>query len=192
MQPATPQGLDDDLPIVRRCLKGDGSAQELLVRRYQGPVFGLCFRLLGHRQDAEDVTQEVLVRALRGLAGWDQTRPLRPWLLAIAVNRCRTAIARRARRPATLEYLHELPDRRPPTDGQDLGEEIARAVAELRPEYRTAFTLFHEQALPYDEIARILDCPLGTVKTWLHRARRELLGHLRRRGFVTEAQHELR
>ena len=65
-----------------------------LVDRFQGQVFGLCYRMLGHRQDAEDVTQESFSRALRSLKSWDNQRAFRPWLMAIAGNRCRTWLVR--------------------------------------------------------------------------------------------------
>src|SRR5262245_48493566 len=98
----------DEVTLVRRCLGGDGEAIHQMVARFQGPVFGLCVRLLGHRQDAEDVVQEVFLRVFRGLAGWDATRPLKPWVMGIAVNRCRTWLAQRARRPELVDYLQEV------------------------------------------------------------------------------------
>ena len=70
-----------------------------LVDRYRDQVFGLCYRMLGHRQDAEDAAQETFTRALRNLRSWDSNRDFEPWLLAIAGNRCRTALSRRMRRP---------------------------------------------------------------------------------------------
>ena len=70
-----------------------------LVERFERQVFALCYRMLGQREDAEDVAQESLVRALRSLRNWDSSRDFVPWLLAIAGNRCRTLLAARARRP---------------------------------------------------------------------------------------------
>src|SRR5438552_3290062 len=83
----------DDRDLVAGLRAGDPRAPRVLVERFQGVIFGLCVRMLGHRQDAEDVAQEVFLRALRGVAGFDGSRPLRPWLLGIAANRCRTALA---------------------------------------------------------------------------------------------------
>ena len=85
--------------MVRRCLRGEAAAVRSLIERFQGEVFGLCMRLLNHRQDAEDVTQEVFLRVFRSLRRWDATRPLKPWVMGITVNRCRTWISQRARRP---------------------------------------------------------------------------------------------
>jgi RNA polymerase sigma-70 factor (ECF subfamily) len=158
-----------------------------LVDRFRGQVFGLCYRMLGHRQDAEDVTQESFVRALRSLANWDSRRDFLPWLLAIAGNRCRTALASRRRLPKPSFEVEELPDASSLRVERHLGEEVSLALARLRDEYRQAFVLFHEQQLTYTEIAEALDCPVGTVKTWVHRARRELADHLRRRGVVEES-----
>ena len=88
----------EDAILVRRCLKGDETAIQGLVERYQSDVFGLCVRLLHHRQDAEDVCQEVFLRIFRSLQRWDPSRPLKPWIVGITINRCRTALAQRARR----------------------------------------------------------------------------------------------
>lgn len=182
---------ETDALLVRRCLRGDASAMRDLVERFQGEVFGLCVRILHHRQDAEDVTQEVFLRIFRSLRRWDARRPLRPWIMSITVNRCRTWLGQRSRRPEAVEYVHEVAAAPPADDGAELAREIQAALAELRIEYRSAFILYHEQGLPYDEIAQALGKPVGTVKTWLHRARLEMLERLRRRGMVTEVKHEL-
>ena len=71
----------DDSALVQRCLNGDSIAIQTLIERFQGEVLGLCVRLLGHRQDAEDVVQEVFLRIFRSLTKWDSERPLRPWIM---------------------------------------------------------------------------------------------------------------
>lgn len=173
----------DDRALIEALRDGDLDAPRRLIERFQGVVFGLCFRMMGHRHDAEDVVQETFVRALRGIGGFDIQRPVRPWLLGIAANRCRTALVNRARRPALSEAVVDQVDPRPPLgDPDDLAGELERALALLRPEYRMVFALFHEQNLPYDEIAAAIGRPIGTVKTWLHRARAELAEQLARRG----------
>lgn len=185
-QDATPgaeQPAPEERALVAALRSGDPHAPRALVERFEDVVFALCLRMLGHRQDAEDVLQETFLRALRGLAGFDGRRPLRPWLLGIAANRCRTALARRARRPIALESADDPPDARPGlSDPDDLAGELERALDRLRPEYRMVFVLYHEQGLPYDDIARSLGRPVGTIKTWLHRARHEMADHLLRRG----------
>jgi RNA polymerase sigma-70 factor (ECF subfamily) len=157
---------------------------QALVERFQAEVYGLCVRLLSHRHDAEDVTQEVFLRIFRSLRRWDPTRPLKPWIMSIAINRCRTWLSQRSRRPELADYLQETAADRPADDSTELVREIEAALAELRPEYRTVFVMFHEQGEPYEEIAEALDRPVGTIKTWLHRARLEVLERLRRRGMV--------
>lgn len=173
-----------DAALVRRCLAGDPAAARELVERFQSDVYGLSLRLLHNRHDAEDVAQEVFLRVFRSLARWDAARPLRPWVLTIAVNRCRTWAGRRARGPELADYLHETADQRPGDDSAEMTREIRAAVDALRPDYRVVFVLFHESGRSYEEIGEVVGRPVGTVKTWLHRARLEVLDRLRSRGLV--------
>ena len=178
----------DDVALVEALRAGDSQAPRQLIERYQGVVFGLCYRMLHHQQDAEDVVQETFIRALRAMAGFDSARPICPWLLEIAANRCRTELARRARKPmlALANPPEELADPRAGmADPDDLAGELVVPLWEgLRPEYRMVFVLFHSQHLSYDEIALVVTRPVGTVKTWLHRARAELAEALNRRGIT--------
>jgi RNA polymerase sigma-70 factor (ECF subfamily) len=174
----------EDATLVRRCLRGEADAVGDLVARFQAEVYGLCVRLLHHRQDAEDVSQEVFLRIFRSLRSWDPTRPLRPWIMSITVNRCRTWLARQVRRPEPVAYLQDTLPAPAGDDSAELVGEIQAALQELRLEYRTVFVLFHEQGQPYEDIAVALDRPVGTIKTWLHRARLEVFERLRRRGMI--------
>jgi len=176
--------IDDDAALVRHCLRGQAEAIRALVDRFQAEVYGLSLRLLGHRHDAEDVTQEVFLRVFRSLRRWDSSRPLRPWIMGIAVNRCRTWMGQRARRPELADYLQETAAGPVADDSAELLAEIRAAVGALRPDYRTVFVLFHEHGQPYDAIATALGRPVGTIKTWLHRARMEVFECLKRRGMV--------
>jgi RNA polymerase sigma factor (sigma-70 family) len=180
-----------DARLVQRCLNGDAEATRGLVEQFQAEVYGLCVRLLGDRHEAEDVAQEVFLRVFRSLRRWDRARPLKPWIMGIAVNRCRTFLSRRVRRPELADYLQDTAVGKPEDDSAELVREIQAALRELRPEYREAFVLFHEQGLSYEAIAEALDRPEGTVKTWLHRARLEILDRLRKRGMVSEVGHEM-
>jgi RNA polymerase sigma-70 factor (ECF subfamily) len=184
--------LTEDLrQLIRRCLTGDQQAMLDLVNRFRGQVFGLCYRMLGHRQDAEDAAQETFSRVLRNLDSWDSNRAFEPWLLAIAGNRCRTALARRMRRPAVRTLTEPVASAAPDMQAaRQLAEEVELALASLRAEYRQAFVLFHQHELSYAEIAEVMECPIGTVRTWIHRARRDLIRFLQAREAV-ESRHAL-
>ena len=177
--------------LVRQCLARDPAGLRAFVERFQDVIFGLCFRMLGHRHDAEDVTQDVFLRAFRHLASWDSARPLKPWLLTIAANRCRTALVRRSRQPVAREFAVQAAQGSPSGMPADLAEELNAALATLREEYRLCFVLFHDQELGYAEIAELLGCPIGTVRIWLYRARRELAAILESRGITGMVHHGL-
>jgi RNA polymerase sigma-70 factor (ECF subfamily) len=187
--------LAEDLrTLIQYCLSGDQAAMVRFVNRYQEMVFRLCYRMLGHRQDAEDAAQETFVRALRSLSNWDSSRKFEPWLLAIAGNRCRTMLAARCRRPVVgaivdEQFVDETPDWQAVWG---LAEEVQRALQFIRPEFREAFVLFHENELRYDEIADVMRRPLGTIKTWIRRARQELIAQLKQREVVEESGYALR
>lgn len=179
--------VSDEAALVDRCLRQDEQAVVALIERYQTDVFGLCMRLLDHRQDAEDTCQEVFVRVFRSLRRWDRKRPLRPWILGITVNRCRTLMSQRSRRPELADYLHDTAEARPQDEPSELMMELSEAVAALRPDFRAVFVMFHERNVPYEEIAEALDRPVGTIKTWLHRARTAVLTRLKERGMVPDS-----
>lgn len=175
-----------EVELVQGCLAGDVSSQRAFVERFQGLLFGLCLRMLRHRQDAEDIVQDVFVRAFRNLHRWDRVRPLRPWLLTIAANRCRTHLEDRNRRPISADLVADIVPDRPRNSPRDDAEEVQQALQQLRPEYRQSFVLFYLQELSVKEVAEILECPEGTVKIWLHRARKEMAEYFRQRGFVPD------
>jgi RNA polymerase sigma-70 factor (ECF subfamily) len=146
--------------------------------------------MLRHRQDAEDTAQESLLRAVKYLGSWDATQPLAPWVLKIAANRCRTALGRRGRTPQPSDAVIDLASRNvaPPLG---LGEELELALDVLNENHRTCFVLFYQQSLNIAEIAGIMEVPDGTVKTWLHRSRKQLAQRLRERGVVPDQREQL-
>lgn len=182
----------DEQELVERCLAGKESAFHEFVERFAALVHGVCLRMLRDRHEAEDVAQEVFLRALRNLPKWDRNRPLRPWLIAITANRCRTHLSQRQRRPAAVEYVDEVADPRAAEDSAlELRAGIQAALGQLRNEYRRVFLLYHEQGLSYQEMSELTGTPVGTLKTWLHRARNEMLEYLRQKGLVPEERHDL-
>ena len=183
------------MELAQRCLTGDAGALREFVEVYRPAVFALCFRMMQHHQDAEDTTQEALVRALRYLGSWDPSQPLTPWVMKIATNRCRTNLGRRSRSPAVWQSMDNLAEEK--TEGESLGEEIERALTFLVDHQRECFSLFYQNEYSISEIAAIMRVPEGTVKTWLHRGRRQLARHLQERGVMPqqrtrENDHELR
>jgi len=173
--------------LVERCLAGDEPALREFVDMFQHRVFALCFRMLGHRHDAEDTAQISLARAVKYLKNWDHTKPLAPWVLKIAANRCRTALSKRQKLPPSSVTIPE-----PATTDQQaqlgLGEELHKALDVLKTDQRTCFELFYLQELSIQEISDMLDLPHGTIKTWLHRSRKLLAQHLQSRGITPETR----
>lgn len=179
--------MTEDRELAERCLSGDAAAERELVTRFQHEIYGLCARLLRNHHDTEDVAQDVFLRIFRGLAKWDPNRPLRPWVLTIAVNRCRTWLSR-PKRPEPVDYLGDFPGREASAADGELAGAIAAAVDELRDDYREVFVLYHESGRSYEEIAEVVGRPVGTVKTWLHRARQILLERLKQMGLAPEPE----
>ena len=130
-------------------------------------------------------------RELADLGNWDRQRPLNPWVLTIAVNRCRTHQSLRSNQTRSFDPTIDSPAPDSRLGTLDLAEELQLALGKIRDDYRTCFILFHQQELSITEVATIMKCPEGTVKTWLHRARRELAELLIERGAVTKDGYEL-
>ena len=175
--------MSDDLTdLVERSLAGDAHGVRLLVERLHRPVLSLCLRMMEHRQDAEDVAQESLVRMIRYLGSWDREREFVPWVMTIAANRCRTARQRRR----VLAGVGTVPDEvtvAPEAVGQrEISTLVESALQELREDYRAAFVLFHLEHMSIEDVSQALSVPTGTVKTWLHRARKQLADILRTNG----------
>lgn len=175
--------------LVRQAVRGDRAAFARLVDLHQRAVFGLCVRLVQDREEARDAAQETFVRAYAALATYDPSNPFAPWLLRIARNHCIDLVRRRlpaARRleldapgSGDREERPELPDRAArPADEQlveaQQASAVGAAVAALPPNYREVIHLFHVEHMSYKEIAATLEVPIGTVMTWLHRARARL------------------
>ncbi|MEM9586779.1 MAG: sigma-70 family RNA polymerase sigma factor [Planctomycetota bacterium] len=173
------------MALIERCRGNDPTAFGDLVGRYHAFVFAVCMRFLRHRQDAEDVTQETFSRVARHLDRWDSQRPFEPWLAAIAGNRCRTFLAKRQRcRPLSTaaEPMTDAVAQR--SAAECLREELSLAMRALPATQRQAFELFHQQSLSYQQIAVRMNRPVGTIKTWVHRARTSVIATLRDREVI--------
>jgi RNA polymerase sigma-70 factor (ECF subfamily) len=176
--------LSEDGSLVARILAGDRAAFEQLVSRYHRIVFAIAYRMTGARAEAEDVSQEVFLRVYRSLERFDPRLPLGPWVRKIAGNaalnhlRHRRIEQRLAARPTAPEEIEAVAD---PAAGPqerlesgDRAERLARALEALPDHQRLAFTLKYVEGLTAEEIARAMDAPRNTVKTWLLRARERL------------------
>jgi RNA polymerase sigma-70 factor (ECF subfamily) len=173
--------LEDSELCVRAGQKGDSHAFAELVRRHQGKVRGLLLRLTGNRTLADDLGQEVFLRAYRGLARFEGRARFSTWLYRIAYNvflNHRTRARELAALPRGFESREPAPEGELSASRFDLRNDLEAAVAELPDRYRTVVTLYYLQDVSYPEISEILDMPLGTVKTHLHRAKRLLRQNL--------------
>lgn len=176
-----------DADLVARALGGSEQAYAELVRRYERPLYSLILRLVREPALAEDLAQDVFVKAIRALATYDPGRKFSSWLFKIAHNTTIDHLRRRSLDTDPLETaeddgldpLHVVADSSSPDpesemQRRELGAALDRAVSGLRPEYREVMLLRFGQGLPYEEIAEITGLPLGTVKTHIYRARREM------------------
>jgi RNA polymerase sigma-70 factor, ECF subfamily len=178
--------------LVARVLRGEKDAFDLLVRKYQHKVAKLVNRYVFDRTEVEDITQEVFIRAYRGLGGFRGDSAFYTWLYRIAVNTAKNYLEAQGRRPAAagieiedaegLDSLEHLRDTATP-ERHMLTEEIAAtvnsALNRLPPDLRTAITLRDLDGLSYEEIAHIMECPIGTVRSRIFRAREAIDKELR-------------
>jgi RNA polymerase sigma-70 factor (ECF subfamily) len=177
-----------DESLAARAQSGAAEAFSELVLRFQRPVFSLIVRLVRDRALAEDLAQDAFVRAWRKLATYDSDRPFRSWMFKIAHNLAIDELRRR--RPETvpieepesegLDLLGRLEDQTAldPAESLDTAralQHLEQALGQLRPAYREVILLRFREGLAYEEIAEIMDLPLGTVKTHIFRARKELV-----------------
>jgi RNA polymerase sigma-70 factor, ECF subfamily len=188
-----------DADVVALAQQGREHAFRELIRRYERPVFSLIFRMVRDRETAEDLAQEAFIKVLNHIDRYRPEFKLSSWLFKIANNVAIDYLRKRqlptvsidgspmaasaaeveatsfdvtARGESALEEM----------ESRELGSAIEKAIARLRPEYRSCIMLRHVEGRSYEEIAATLDLPLGTVKTYIHRARHELreaLEHLR-------------
>ena len=188
-----------DQEVVLLARSGREAAYRELIRRYERPVFALLFRMVRDRELAEDLAQEPFVKALNAIESYRPEFKFSSWIFKIANNAAIDHLRRRELDTLSLDGSPhaETPEAMQATalqigarqespldtvEAKELGSEIETAIGRLRPEYRSCILLRHVEGRAYEEIAEILDLPLGTVKTYIHRARNELrvaLAHLK-------------
>ena len=183
-----------DAELVRRFLAGDVEAFTELVRRHERRVYSVCLRILGDVDDAADATQDTLLSVVRKLDGFRGDAAFTTWLHRIAMNVCYDHLRRAQRRPVLHRVIDdELPahESGPPVpDHADAivdARLVGAALAEVPEDFRVAIVLADMQDLPYEEIAKVLDLPIGTVKSRVHRGRLALARALEGTGEPQEA-----
>jgi RNA polymerase sigma-70 factor, ECF subfamily len=188
-----------DQEVVLMARAGREAAYRELIRRYERPIFALLFRMVRDRELAEDLSQETFIKALNAIESYRPEFKFSSWIFKIANNAAIDHLRRRELDTLSLDGSPhaETPEAMQATalqigarqespldtvEAKELGGAIEIAIARLRPEYRSCILLRHVEGRAYEEIAEMLDLPLGTVKTYIHRARNELrqaLAHLK-------------
>ncbi|GAB4351054.1 MAG: RNA polymerase sigma factor RpoE [Immundisolibacter sp.] len=188
MNPHNPSDqVDTDLALVRRVQCGDKRAFDLLVGKYQLRVAKLVGRMVSDRSEVQDVVQEAFIKAYRALPNFRGDSAFYTWLYRIAVNAAKNHLVARSRRPPTDDiditdgdveeagvHVADLATPESFAARDQLQAAVAKALAELPEDLRTALTLCEIEGLSYDDIARVLDCPIGTVRSRIFRARRAM------------------
>jgi RNA polymerase sigma-70 factor, ECF subfamily len=188
---------DRDEDLVRRYLSGDAQAFGVLVERHQTRVYNVALRVLGNAEDARDATQDAFLSALRKLGTFRGDAAFTTWMHRVTVNACYDLLRRQRRQPLlrlAAEGGEPLAETGPPepdhADASAGSIDAARALAQIPDEFRVALVLADLQDLPYEQIARILDVPVGTVKSRVHRGRLALARAMGLEGAPTRYQRE--
>ena len=188
--PGTPEVIDPDAELVARWRSGDAGAFETLVRRHERRVFGLVFRMLGSREEAEDVTQEAFLALHRHGHRFRGEARFSTFVYRVAANAAlnrRRSLGRRRAREEALVHRQDAGDDLPSTprdpedaaSGGEIQERVQEALLGLPRDLRMAVVLYDIEGQSYGEIARVLRIPEGTVKSRIHRARTSLRDRLR-------------
>lgn len=181
-------GGTEERALVARTLAGDDDAFAALVRIHQATVYNIAYRLVGQRETARDLAQETFLRAFKALDTFDPNRPFGPWLYRIATNLSINWVKRVRLPTVSLDAPHPaggddaeplaIPDTSAEPaarfDQAEMQTQLRKAILSLPPDYRVVIELRHFQEMSYEEMAEVLNAPVGTVKTRLFRARRLL------------------
>lgn len=184
---------DSDLSLVQLAQRGDTGAFDALVRRYQHKVVKLVMRYVRDSAEAEDIAQEAFIKAYRALPRFRGDSAFYTWLYRIAINTAKNTLAARARSP--IEYQLDRPEGEDGPDLQsrmkdtatpealamtdEIRETVNAAIERLPEDLRTAIVLRELEGLSYEEIAAAMECPVGTVRSRIFRAREAIDARLR-------------
>jgi RNA polymerase sigma-70 factor (ECF subfamily) len=175
--------------LIERAQAQDEAAFDQIVRLYADRIYNYVRRMVGNPQDAEDITQEVFIRAYQGLSQFDGRASFSTWLFRIATNLCIDHKRRQSRRVQTVPYHHdesdeeegdwEFPDTNQPSAldhllNQELQAVVEGAIERLNPKLKTVLLLYDVEGLSYEQIAETLGIPMGTVKSRLFAAREQI------------------
>jgi len=191
-KPVPPEG-PDDRTLVAEAKAGDDGSYEELVRRYQPRIYGLCYHLTSNHEDASDLAQEAFVKAWKALRSFKGDSSFYTWVYRIAYNNVLNHLKQRRNRtphlslddldfnaehtPEFIELISHITPRRD-VNLAELQEKLNEAMLKLSDEHRAVVTLHDIQGLPHDEIATIMHCNPGTVRSRLFYARQQLQGLL--------------
>ncbi len=184
---------DADLQLVRRVQHGDKRAFALLVEKYQRRIYRLLSRMIRDQADIEDVAQEAFIKAYRALPNFRGDSAFYTWLYRIAINTAKNHFAAQGRRAPTVaandigdqdigDDVAQLSDMATPDSlyqSKQVGLAVNRAIEQLPEDLRTAIVLREIEGLSYDEIAQAMNCPVGTVRSRIFRAREAIAQELR-------------
>lgn len=175
---------DSDQMLVERVQKGDSRAFDLLVLKYQHKIFALISRYIRDADEVQDVAQEAFIKAYKALPKFRGDSAFYTWMYRVAINTAKNHITAKLRRPPgsdvdiqDAEYydggsvLHDIETPESALFGEELKEVVNNAIAGLPEDLRSAVTLREFDGLSYEDIAAIMDCPVGTVRSRIFRAR---------------------
>jgi RNA polymerase sigma-70 factor (ECF subfamily) len=165
---------EPDRDLIASAKSGDRAARERLVRAHRREVYRITCAILGDHDDAQDATQEALVRMLRGLRGFDARRDFRPWRRRIAVNCALNALRRRPEEAELPDAPQAAGNPGGSAEAHELECAVRRAMVQLPERQRVAMSLFGLQEMDLRATADAMGCAEGTVKSHLHRARQTL------------------
>jgi RNA polymerase sigma-70 factor (ECF subfamily) len=182
----------DDFSLIHRSQAGDTAAYEELVRRYHGKIYGLVYSMTSSREDAEDLTQEVFVKAWKALGQFREQSGFYTWIYRIALNRTINFRKRRNRRQTvtfdefdpdikTAESYREFSSKGSVLRKMSLGEfqeKMNKAMLRLSDKHRAVVTMYDVQGMPHAEIANVMRCSEGTVRSRLFYAHKQLQAEL--------------